>query len=333
MGKASSMWGKTTGKVGGLVYATAGGEQIVREYSPNVSNPSTTAQVDQRAKMKLMSQLSASLASVIAMTKTGLVSKRNKFTKINFEYTYAVDGKAQVSYENLQLTEGNLSLPQIGGTMQDGKMQVFFADAPSANIRRVVWCLFTKTSEGKLEFVDSHIISERGNAGSYFAWLTDVSFGVQTSPSQDYVIYAYGMIDTNSQATTRYGNLNVETATDLATLVASRTLDYQNYQFTGTRGATWKRGENQPQYSGTAIGPNQVRVYATATNGGTVSGAGVYDIGDTVTLTATPDSGYEFVKWQVNGGGDYSTSNPVTLTASETVDLVAVFNYVGTESL
>lgn len=333
MAKQTSLFGKISGKLGAVVFSTSGGETISREYNPNVSNPSTTAQVNQRARMKLMSQLSASLSSVIAMTKNGLVSKRNKFTKINFEYAYAVDGTAQVSYENLQLTEGNLSLPQISGTTEDGYMVVNFTNAPSANIKRVVWCIFNKTSEGKLELIESAIVSTRGTEGHYFEWVTPVFFGVSAVPSNDIVIYAYGMIDTNSQATARYGNLNVETATDLATLVASRTLDYQNYQFTGTRGATWKRGENQPQYSGTAIGPNQIRVYATATNGGTVSGGGVYDIGDTVTLTATPDSGYEFVKWQVNGGGDYSTRNPVTLTASETVDLVAVFNYVGNDTL
>lgn len=327
------MWGKTTGKVGGLVYATAGGEQIVREYNPNVSNPSTDAQVNQRAKMKLMSQLSASLASVIAMTKTGLVSKRNKFTKINFEYAYAVDGTAQVSYENLQLTEGNLSLPQISGRVVDGYMAVNFTDAPSANISRVVWCLFNKTSEGKLEFIDSAIISARGTEDRYFEWQTQVFFGVSAVPSNDIVIYAYGMIDTNAQATARYGNLRVQSATDLATLVASRALDYQNYQFTGTRGATWKRGEAQPQYSGTTISPNQVRVYVTATTGGTVSGGGVYDIGDEVTLTATANQGYDFVKWQINGGGDYSTRNPVTLTASETIDLVAVFEVHNNDTL
>lgn len=333
MGKVSSMWGKTTGKVGGLVYASAGGEQIVREYNPNVSNPSTSAQVDQRAKMKLMSQLSASLASVIAMSKTGLISRRNKFTKKNFEYAYAVGGVAQVSYENLQLTEGNLSLPQIGGTTSDGYMVVNFAAAPSANIKRIVWCIFNKTAEGKLEFVDSAIVSARGTEDHYFEWVTPVFFGVSGTPSNDIVIYAYGMIDTNAQATARYGNLNVENATDLATLVANRSLDYQNYQFTGTRGATWKRGESQPQYSGSSISPNQVRVYVTATNGGTVTGAGVYDIGDTVTLTATPNSGYTFVKWQVNGGSDYSTRNPLTLTASETVDLVAVFEGGNNDSL
>lgn len=333
MGKSSSMWGKTTGKVGGLVYATAGGEQIVREYNPNVSNPSTDAQVNQRAKMKLMSQLSASLASVIAMSKTGLVSRRNKFTKKNFEYAYAVDGTAQVSYENLQLTEGNLSLPQISGRVVDGYMAVNFAVAPSANIKRVVWCVFNKTSEGKLEFVDSAIITARGTEDRYFEWQTQVFFGVGGVPSNDIVIYAYGMIDTNAQASARYGNLNVESATDLATLVANRTLDYQNYQFTGTRGATWKQGQTEPQYSGSSIGPNQVRVYVTATNGGTVSGGGVYDIGTEVTLTATPNSGYTFVKWQVNGGGDYSTRNPVTLTVNETVDLVAVFEAGGNDSL
>lgn len=336
MGKVSAMWGKATGKVGGLVYATAGGEQIVREYNPNVSNPSTDAQVNARAKMKLLSQLSATLSPVIAMTKDGLVSKRNKFTSKNYNFAIAANGVAQISYENVQLTEGNLALPQITGSIQDGVLTVFFANNPSENINRVVWSCFRKTDDNNLEFVKSAIISTRQHSPSiqqYFMWDTDIVASPDPFPSESYVFYAYGMVDTSAQATARYGNLSVENATDIARLVTSRAINYQDFQLTQTRGATWERGQTAPTFSGSSADPNKVRVYATATQGGTVSGSGLYDIGATVTLTATPDSGYEFVKWQINGGGDYATRNPVTFTAQEMMDLVAIFNFVGNDSL
>lgn len=336
MGKISAMWGKATGKVGGLVYATAGGEQIVREYNPNVSNPSTDAQVNARAKMKLLSQLSATLSPVIAMTKDGLVSKRNKFTSKNYNFAIAANGVAQISYENVQLTEGNLALPQITGSVQDAQMMVYFTSEPSKNIDRVVWSCFRKTDENNLEFVKSAIISKRedtpGN-GMYFLWDTDINVAPDPYPDQSYVFYAYGMVDTSAQATARYGNLSVENATDIARLVTSRAINYQDFQLTQTRGATWERGQTAPTFSGSSADPTKVRVYVTATQGGTVSGAGLYDVGSTVTLTATPNDGYDFVKWQLNGGGDYATRNPVTFTAQEMMDLVAVFQVHDNDSL
>lgn len=330
MGKASSMWGKATGKVGGLVYASSGGEQIVREYNPNVANPSTTAQVDQRARMKLMSQLSASLAPALAMSKTGLVSARNKFTKINFEYSYAVNAVAQVSYENLQLTEGNLALPQIvAGIDTSGgsrNVQIAFAEEPSKNVSRVIYTIFSKSQEGKLSFYTSVIVENREEAGRPGLFYPAQVDGV---PAGDLVIYAYGMIDTSERATAKYGNLNVVDGSDIARLVATRAISFTDYQFTQTRGTTMG-ADNQP-IEPTPAG--SVRIFATATNGGTVSGGGTYEVGQTATLTATPDAGYEFVKWTLNGGGDYATRNPVTINVQSQLDLVANFRYVGNDSL
>lgn len=336
MGKTSSMWGKTTGKVGGLVYATTGGEQIVREYNPNVANPSTEAQVNARAKMKLLSQLSSTLSPVIAMTKDGLTSKRNKFTSKNYNFAIAANGVAQVSYENLQLTEGNLALPQIAGSIADGYMAVYFATNPSLNINRVVWACFRKTDDNNLELVKSAIIStrqENPSSQNFFVWNTGFNYQLDQVPDQSFVFYAYGIVDTSAQATAHYGNLSVENATDIARLVTSRAISYQDFQLTQTRGATWQRGQATPTYSGSTEDPNKVRIYATATAGGTVSGSGLYDIGATVTLTATPNDGYDFVKWQLNGGGDYATRNPVTFTAEEMMDLVAIFQVHDNDSL
>lgn len=331
MGKASAMWGKTSGKVGGLVYAAAGGEQIVREYNPNVSNPSTDAQVNQRAKMKLMSQLSASLASSLAMQKDGLVSIRNKFTKRNFGYAGAVNGVAQVSYENLQLTEGNLALPQICAQISifqdDRNLAVYFEEEPSANISRVVWNVYSKSQEGKLSYINSYVATQRKVTQSgteyYFMGL------INKLPAGDIVIYGYGMIDTSERAAARYGNLNVVDGSDLAKLVASRAISFTDYQFTQTRGTTM--GADNQQITPTPEG--SVRIFATATNGGTVTGGGTYEVGTDATLTATPDSGYEFEKWTLNGGGDYSTRNPMTIHVQSQLDLVANFRHVGQDSL
>lgn len=333
MGKSTAMWGKTNGKVGGLVYSTSGGVQIVREYNPNVANPSTTAQVNQRAKMKLMSQISATLSPIIAMTKEGLVSRRNKFVSTNFNYAYASGGVAQVSYENLQVTEGQLGLPMITGAAADGRLSFWLADQPSPNIARVAWSIFKKTEEAKLEFVESNVVEKGNMPTAPFYYLSSVRLGSGTTPTDSYVIYAYGMVDTSERATTRYGNLSVENATDIARLVANRTIDFTDYQFTQTRGATWVRGQAAPTYTGATLEPNQVRIYITPTEGGLATGGGIYTIGDSVTLSATPNSGYEFVNWQVNGGGVYSTSNPLTLTASEQLDLVAQFRFVGQDTL
>lgn len=331
MAKQTSLFGKISGKLGAVVFSTAGGETISREYNPNVSNPSTQAQVNQRARMKLMSQLSASLSPVLAMTKDGLVSKRNKFTKLNFPASYALNGVAQVTYENVQITEGNTALPALaaGAGINQDKMQmgVLFYEEPSASISRVVYCLFRKTNEGKLDYVKSDINSQRvsqGVEGFFYSQFTNL-------PIAEYVVFAYGMSDTSERATASYGNLNVVTASDLARLVATRAISFSDYQFTQTRAITIGS-------DGQAVQPEQagkVRCYVTALgNGGSVSGGGSYDIGASVTVVATPASGYEFQYWMLNGTQQRVSSDAsYTFTIQQQTDLVAVFDVVHNDTL
>lgn len=324
MAKQTSLFGKISGKLGAVVFSSSGGETISREYNPHVANPSTQAQVDQRARMKLMSQLSAALSPVIAMTKDGLVSKRNKFTKLNFPASYALNGVAQVTYENVQITEGNTALPALsaGAGINQDKMQmgVLFYEEPSASISRVVYCLFRKTNEGKLEYVKSDICSQRvaqGVEGFFYSTFPNL-------PIAEYVVFAYGMSDTSERATASYGNLNVVTASDLARLVATRAISFSDYQFTQTRAVTIGS-------DGQAVQPEQagkVRCYVTALGqGGTVSGGGSYDIGASVTVVATPASGYDFQYWMLNGTQQrVSTDASYTFTIQQQTDLVAVFD-------
>ena len=65
-------------------------------------------------------------------------------------------------------------------------------------------------------------------------------------------------------------------------------------------------------------------IAASATEGGTVTGAGTYDYGTSVTLTATPNEGYNFVNW-TEDGTEVSTDAEYTFTVNGARTLVANF--------
>ncbi len=61
--------------------------------------------------------------------------------------------------------------------------------------------------------------------------------------------------------------------------------------------------------------------------GGTVTGSGVYAQNTNVTLTATPNTNYNFLRWTKNGA-EVSTSNQYSFPATENCTVTAVFEYV-----
>ena len=74
-----------------------------------------------------------------------------------------------------------------------------------------------------------------------------------------------------------------------------------------------------------AIPPTQYTLTVVSNNAawGTVTGGGTYNAGATVTLTATPASGYRFVSWQ-----DGSTQNPRTVTVTANATYIATFEAI-----
>lgn len=315
MGKVTSLQGKATGKVGSMVYSVNGGQMIAREYQPNVTNPSTQAQVDQRAKLKLLSQVAAALAPVIAIPKNGLQSSRNLFVKKNFDLAYANGGVAQLTYENLQLTTGNAGLPTVYiNRSQSEGLTINLLESAADSVSRVVYILYRKTSEAKLQYVRSSIVSEPGDGG-YFRTTMPYLAG-------DLVLFAYGMKDLNARATAKFSNYSVSNGEDIAKLTLSRNINSSDYQFTQTRGTTLFAGEVESA----TVGENQAQVYVTASGNGSVTGGGIFDIGTQVTVTATPGSNASFSGWKVNGSQTYvSTSATYTFTLQQQTDLIAVF--------
>lgn len=64
-----------------------------------------------------------------------------------------------------------------------------------------------------------------------------------------------------------------------------------------------------------------VGIKASSEGHGSVSGGGEYEVGTEVTLTATPDEGYHFVRWS-----DGSKDNPYTFVINEAIELSAIFD-------
>lgn len=67
-----------------------------------------------------------------------------------------------------------------------------------------------------------------------------------------------------------------------------------------------------------------VNVNAEPAENGSVSGGGTYTEGEPVTITATPNDGYQFVEWRLNGSRISTTAN-YTFTAHATQTYTAVF--------
>lgn len=315
MARINSIIGKVTGKIGGMVFSTTGGEVIAREYNPNVSNPNTTAQVNQRAKLKLLSQIAAALAPVIVIPKEGLKSSRNLFIKKNFSSVDAESGVAQVTYENLQITAGNAALPAIHilRSQQSG-VQVYLEERCDAAVSRVVYIMYKKTSEQTLQYMQSVIAENATTDGTFPAQLLYVE--------GDIVIFAYGMKDLSGKATANYSNYEVESGLDIATLAMSRQMNLKDYQFTMTRGTTLFAGESES----IEVPEGSARVFVTALGPGSVSGAGVFEVGSQVTVVATPNSGKYFRGWKANGSDVIiSTDASYTFSLNGQTDLIAVF--------
>lgn len=69
----------------------------------------------------------------------------------------------------------------------------------------------------------------------------------------------------------------------------------------------------------------KISTAVTPTGGGKVTGGGNYESGTTATLTATPATGYKFVKWVNASGATVSTSATYSLSVTADTTLTAVF--------
>ena len=250
--KLTGITGTGSGKLGSAVFSVTAGEQVVRQYQPVVTNPSTPQQVNNRAKLKLLSQLSAVMADVIAIPKVGALTPRNIFVKDNYPLVTAENGAASVDLSQLAITKGGMKIPEVVAERNaDTSIDVALAMKADQLVDRVIYIMFYRNNQGELQLVDSAVVETAGEGGT-FPW----SFPYY---QQDVVVYAYGIFDKNSKATASFSNYAVATGTQVASLIADRHVAESDYLITKTRGIVLA-GETTAEFHSVSI--NNVTIAA-----------------------------------------------------------------------
>lgn len=207
--KLTGILGKGSGKLGSSVFAINSGEQIVREYNPRVSNPKTEAQVTQRAKFKLLSQLAAAFAGVYGFKKMGLVSARNMFVSTNMSAVTATADGATANLTELLIAKGKKGVGDIESGIVEGKKVSAKIKPDGLMALTGVLFAFFKVDEYKgLQLVSRQLVTETDGQGYY------VAENVSLEPT--YVVYAYGIRYDSNAARQLYGNVEVSVTSDKA---------------------------------------------------------------------------------------------------------------------
>jgi len=227
--KLNGIFGKGSGKLGSSVFAVSGGVQIMREYNPNVSNPSTDRQVAQRAKLKLMSQLAAALAPVIAIKKDGLVSARNQFVSMNIGNATFENDEASILLEGLKLTKGTIALPALVADATPEGLDLSLADSAPSSVASILYIICKKNAQKQLQIVSTETVAVTTE--------NPIAACDVTAGAGNYVVYAYGILKSATSGTAQYGNYEVEAAETDATLLTGTRFMLTNADVTATEGA------------------------------------------------------------------------------------------------
>lgn len=306
--KQISPLSKGSGKLGATVFAVNSGVQIAREYQPKVTNPNTEAQQDTRARFKLMSQLSAIMAPVIAIKKDGLKTARNQFQSINFDIVEYENENASINLNLVQLTKSNRSFVGFSADRSGGAaINVELLASMAATADRVVYIAYEKQIDGTLSLLGSKVSSVAGAGGKFADTLPYTAGSV--------VLYAYAIKDTDASMTAKFGNLIAPSAENVAKLLVSSSENMNAVNLTKTAGLTMNVGVTEADSNTSML--DMVTVTVTPNQYATVTGGGQYPKGSQVTLTASNFSqGYSFSGWTVNGefGG---ITNPLVITVNE----------------
>ena len=325
MARIFGLSGRLTGRKGDAVFSVRKGEQIVRQYNPMVLNPNTEAQIVQRSRMKLSSQLSAVFANVIAIPSEGAKTSRNIFTKINFNLIQRDSQQAGIvvtaDLPAIQLTKSGRAMCPIAVSkpVANGPMAVSLLADCSQEFDRVVYTVMAIQADGSMRVVHSEAVNNAGFCGRFYHTFQD--------PMTNFVVYAYGIKDLSSKATSIFQDTVYNEGDAVASLISSRTVSAADAQVSKTVGVLYVVDEEE-------------LTKAYASNGGhaahyTVSGGtgvtGVNNIflleDDTVVLNPTIAEGYHFNTGTITIG----SISPITISAIPYTYVVEMgtYNFTG----
>lgn len=231
MAKINPLLGKGTGKVGAFLLQVNSGVQILKEKPVKVANPNTDAQIEQRAKLKLMSQLAADMAESIAFPKNGLVSSRNAFISANIGKCTYNEGKAKIALDVIELAggSGNMAAPTVG---ENNALSL--GGAALAGVNAVVYAAYKIGYDNQLTLIDQKIVREAGDNNTFPTTMV--------MPNADYVVYAYGVKGNGKASVMEYMDYIAEIGDDEASLEAIRSIVVKGGSLTSTSAYLHEQG-------------------------------------------------------------------------------------------
>lgn len=239
MAKINPISGKMSGKIGGLVYSVNHGMATVREKNAFPYNPKTEKQISVRAKLKLMSQLSAAMSDVIAFRRNGVVSPRNAFVTANYPLISdptIVDNEITVvtGLENIDLTGGLGILPDLAQISVSGGVANVSLDSAATDLSAVTYAAFYVKESGNATLIDAKVIETAG-AGNNFPATIAIPAGVIGKV----IVYAYGSKINTERARVSFEHYKCNTDALQAMLSVVRTFSESDVTLTLTKSAVF----------------------------------------------------------------------------------------------
>lgn len=188
------------GRKAGLVTYKVGDMILAREYNPKVHNPRTEKQVQQRAKIKLLSQLAAIVRDIIAIFPTSEKSARSIFLADNWQFVDGYQLTAEYVLQFLRLTHSEVPLVPIAyhcNNSEYGYIKwIKMDEEPQEYVDVVFYYLFTRDTQGKLYLLDMHHTDTRGVRPDrqYFRWNCDaIKVDDNGKTLADYYVFGFAM--------------------------------------------------------------------------------------------------------------------------------------------
>lgn len=190
-----------TGKFAGAAFQQSPGNGTILREVVKPINPSTEAQVEQRAKFKLMSQVASAFKPVIAMKREGNITPRNMFVKINSPLLSfdSVGKQARINLDELQLTKSAQAVGLQIAYDEDNHNAVATLSAEMPILYGAVFLYVTPTDDG-CGVTIKNIVREtvKEAAASISHTFENASF--------DHLILAYGITQDTAGLEVKYGN-------------------------------------------------------------------------------------------------------------------------------
>ena len=211
--------------MGSAVFRVRGGNQIVAQYNPNVRNPNTRGQQNQRATFKLLTQLAAIMSPAFGGTMgvnerparqgKNPRSKRNTFFSINYPIVSMTEGaeniRAAIPMEQLQLTKSFRTLPTPAVVAERNSASVSMSGiAPDVTMVKLVVVGYAEIETGEGHASQAYVAKEIEapvTSGRVSTTIPDLAVG-------RYTVLAYGVIPMNEDAARRISIDNVHTPAD-----------------------------------------------------------------------------------------------------------------------